>query len=142
MKLFAEIKSVDQIDLPEIDKGFWIKVRKELSVGEKRRIFADAFKGQTTLGNGETRTEYNAEALTFGLTCAHIVDWNATTELDGKVIPVEFSTDAIKGLTSEAYEVIEKAVDVYVKKATAELKGEAEPAQRTNVAPISFSVAG
>lgn len=55
MKLFAEMKSTDQIDLSEIEPGFWIRVRKELSVGEKRRIFADAFKGQTTLGNGETR---------------------------------------------------------------------------------------
>lgn len=142
MKLFANMTSVDQIDLPEIEPGFWIKVRKELSVGEKRQIFTDAFKGQTQLPDGTTRTEYNAMALTFGLTCAHITDWNATQERDGKVVSVPFTTDAIKGLSSEAYDVIEKAVDKYVEKAKAELAGEAEPAQRSNVAPISFSAAG
>ena len=137
IRLFANIKGTDRIDLPEL--GIWIEVRKELSRGEKGRIFSDAFKGQTPLANGELRNEYDALKLMTGLTAAHIVDWNATKEEDGKTIAIPYSKEALDGLTDEAYAVIDKAVDKYTE-ASKKALGEAQPA--TNDVPISVSVAG
>ena len=137
IRLFANLKGTERIDLPEL--GIWIEVRQELSVGEKRRIFSDAFKGQTDIGGGQMRTEYDARKLTFGLIAAHIVDWNASQEQDGKVVPVPYRVEALEGLTSAAYEVIEKAVDKYTE-ASKQALGEASPA--TSAAPTSLSLAG
>lgn len=137
IRLFANIKGTERIDLPEL--GIWIEVRKELSVGERRRIFSDAFKGQTDVGGGQMRTEYDARKLTFGLVSSHIVDWNASQEQDGKIVPVPYNHDALEGLTSEAYDVIEKAVDKYTEASKKSL-GEAPPAPSAE--PTFSSVAG
>jgi hypothetical protein len=144
MRVFAKVKSIDQIDVPEIKPGFWIKVRRELSVGEKRDVFGAALKGQTTLEDGKIRTEYDAARLSFGLVCAHVVDWNFTDDPneDGNVVRIECSPDAIKGLSSEAYDVIDQALDAYIQKAKQDMQGEGKPAQTSNDATISNSVAG
>ena len=73
----------------------WIELREEISIGEERKIFAGAIKGQTLLKDGETRTEYDAQAISFGQVIAYLVDWDAKGE-DGKSVDV--NADTVRGL--------------------------------------------
>jgi hypothetical protein len=136
-RLFARVKSTTRIPI----EGFapdltWIEVREEISIGEERRIFAGAIKGQTALKDGETRTEYDAQAISFGQVIAYLTDWDAKGE-NGK--SVECTPDLIKGLMPEVYHAIEEAVKTHVE-ATREKK--ATPAQMTNDEPTLRAVAG
>jgi hypothetical protein len=107
---FANIRNSARIELPEIEG--WIEVREELSVGEERKIFGRAIKGQTELADGEKRTDYDMERVSFGLVVAYLTDWSARDEHDK---PVLLSEDAIRALDPHVYEVIEKAVDTHAK---------------------------
>lgn len=131
---FASVGKCKRIDLPEI-KG-WIEVREELSVGEERAAFAQTIKGQTEVEDGKIRTDYDAEKLSFSLVCAYLVDWSARDEND-KSVPCD--ADHVKGLKSEIYNVIEKAVQAHDAKVRAAKKPKKG---RTSVVPISSSVAG
>lgn len=136
-RLFARVKSTRRIPIegftPELT---WIEVREEISIGEERRIFAGAIKGQTALKDGETRTEYDAQAISFGQVIAYLVDWDAKGE-NGK--DVECTPDTIKGLVPDVYHAVEAAVRAHVEE-TREKK--ASPAPTTNVEPISRVAAG
>lgn len=109
-KWFADVTGTTRIDIPAIEG--WIEVRNELSVGEERKVFAGAIKGQTPTEDGKIRTEYDAEKVSFGLVRAYVVDWSARDEKDK---PVEFSEGAVKALTPEAYTAIEDAVNKHAK---------------------------
>jgi hypothetical protein len=144
--LFANVTGLRDIDIPEI-KGT-ITCRTELSVGEKRDIFRRAFKGQTELGNGETRTEYDMLELTFGQVCAYLVEWSLKRDISSDAL----KRDAIKALKSDVYAAIEAAVQKHIKslepeknESAAATKSESKPGKsesKLGAATTSTSAAG
>ncbi len=136
-RLFARVKEVRRIPIagfaPELT---WIDVREEISIGEERKVFAGAIKGQTILRDGETRTEYNAELVSFGTVIAYLVDWDAKGE-DGK--SVDLTPETIHGLMPEVYNAIDDAVRAHVEATRAK---KTTPAQTTNAEPTLRAVAG
>ena len=88
LDLFARVKNTTRYPLegfaPELT---WIDLREEISIGEERKIFAGAIKGQTALKDGDTRTEYDAQVVSFGLVVSYLVDWDAKDE-NGKSVDV------------------------------------------------------
>jgi hypothetical protein len=114
---FADVRATARIDIPEIDG--WIEVREELSIGDERKVFTSAIKGQTPTSDGQTRTDYDAEQVSFGLVIAHIVDWSARDKDDK---PVSLTPDAIKRLKPSVYHAIEKAVTDHMEQVRASKK--------------------
>jgi hypothetical protein len=103
MSWFANVSDRIRIQIPEIDG--WIECRKELTVGEQRGMFADAFKGQVLLADGSMRNEYDMRELSFGQVCAYVVDWSDKSEV---------TSDAIRALSADVYGHIEAAVQKHV----------------------------
>ncbi len=134
---FADVAGVTRLDLPDI--GGWIEVRNELSVGEERRVFSSAIKGQTPTDDGKVRTDYDAEKVSFGMVVGYLVDWSARDK-DDKPVPV--SEAAIKALKPATYRAIEDAVDRHAK-ALREARdaGKASGATVSAAAPTSPSAA-
>jgi hypothetical protein len=136
-RLFARVKTVTRIPLEGLAPDLtWIEVREEISIGEERKIFAGAIKGQTLLKDGETRTEYDASAISFGQVVAYLSDWDAKDE-QGKSVDV--NPDTIRGLLPEAFNVIDDAVKAHIE-STREKKP--TPAPKVTAARISRAVAG
>ena len=136
-RFFARVKNYKRIPLPEFEGGdYWIDVREELSIGEERKVFAGSIKGQTQLQDGDTRTEYDAERVSFGMVVGYLVDWNLTDD-EGKTM--DCTPESIRGLLPDAYHVIEKAVNAHVDEVKVK---KPKPAPRPIAEPISFSAAG
>lgn len=113
----------------ELGDGEWIEVREELSVGEQRKAYTAAVKGSVKTDEG-TRTEYDAQKLSFALVVAYLVDWSAR---DGNDKPVDISTlekrrAAIEALDSESFEAIETAIEQHIAAVTAAKKTTSEAA--------------
>jgi hypothetical protein len=130
--------STKTIDLPD---GEWIEVREELSVGEQRKAYTAAVKGSTKTEEG-TRTEYDAQKLSFALVVGYLVDWSAR---DGNGKPVDISTlpkrqAAVEALDAESFAVLEAAIEAHIEAVTAAKKTTSEVA--TNSSVTSPSVVG
>ena len=61
--------------------------------------------------DGDTRTEYDAQVVSFGLVVSYLVDWDAKDE-NGKSVDV--SPDTIRGLLPEVYNAIDDIVRAHV----------------------------
>lgn len=136
-RLFARVKNTVRVPI----EGFapdltWIDLREEISIGEERKIFAGAIKGQTALKDGETRTEYDAQIVSFGQVVSYLVDWDAKDE-QGK--SVACTPDLIRGLLPDVYNAIDDAVRAHVEQ-TREKK--VSQAKTTNDAPILPALVG
>lgn len=135
-RLFADVVGTTQVDVPELD--IWIECRNELSIGEERKSFAGAVRGQSTTEDGQSRVDYDAAKLTFGLVLSYVTDWSAKDEKDKSV---QFSEASLRALTPEAYHAIEEAVDRHKKAMVAAKTGKAETATENAAAQISASAA-
>lgn len=102
-EFFADPRKSTRIPVPAI-RG-WVEVRDEISIGEERRVFANAVKGATTTKDGEQRMEYDAEKVSFGNNVLHIIDWSFKKPL---------SADAIKALKPPIYKAIDDAVAAHI----------------------------
>jgi hypothetical protein len=135
VNIFADVTSTREYELPEIYDGFTITLRKELSVGERRRAFADAIKGQTDNGDGTTRVDYDHARLTFGLVMAYLADWS-------EKVPI--TRDAVGALKRDVYEAIERVVDQHAAEyepARPQPRQKASRMTKPSDAAISLSVA-
>jgi hypothetical protein len=127
MSWFVNVGDRKRYELP--DGSGWIELRTQLSVGERRRAFANAVKGQTQLPDGGVRTEYDHARLSFGLVLAYLADWSEK---------VEISASAVEALQPDIFEQIESLVDEHAKVYGRPPKRQTET---SNVAPISASAA-
>jgi hypothetical protein len=130
--------STKTLDLPD---GEWIEVREELSVGEQRKAYTAAVKGSTKTEDG-TRTEYDAQRLSFALVVAYLVSWSVR---DAKGQPVDITTlekrrAAVEALDEESFNVIDAAIDSHVAGVTAAKKTTSEAASSSSA--TSPSVVG
>lgn len=139
-KLFRFAKpTVTRIDLSD---GEWIEVMEELSVGAQRKAYTSAIKGTVQTPDGETRTEYDAQKLSFALVNAYLVDWSARDDHDK---PVDISDPAkraavIEALTPDAFAVLDEAIDAHIARVKAAKKTTSEAASSSSA--TSPSVAG
>jgi hypothetical protein len=108
MSWFANVSDRIRIQIPEIDG--WIECRKELTVGEQRGMFADAFKGQVLLADGSMRNEYDMRELSFGQVVAYLVDWSDKSDISDP----NDRRDVIRALSADVYGHIEAAVQKHV----------------------------
>jgi hypothetical protein len=109
----------------EISDGDTISVKKELTVGERKRMFASGLKQMQRQGDEEEpKFDIDPVAMAFAKVKEYLVDWSFVepslnkngeqiTGKDGKpeVIPVELSADAIRNLDEATFDEITKAID-------------------------------
>jgi len=134
MNWFADVRASARIEIPEFNG--WIEVREELSIGEERGAFASAVKGETRTTSGETRTDYDAQQVSFALVVAHVVDWSARDKDDK---PVPLTPDAIKRLKPPVYHAIEKAVNAHIEQVRAAKKTQAPSSADEATSPSAVS---
>lgn len=127
MGWFASVGELHEYELPEI--GGWVRLRKELSIGEERAMFANAIKGTVPLDNGQMRIEYDQAKLSFGQVVAYLADWSDKQEI---------SHSAIEALKPEIYNVIEATVQKHVEALGKKPKGRKT---KNGDAPTSLSAA-
>lgn len=86
----------------------YVEVREEISIGEQRKAYADAVKGQVQTPEGP-RTEYDNEKLSFALTVLHVVDWS---------LKRAYSPAALRHMKPPIYKVIDDAVRQHIERVT------------------------
>jgi hypothetical protein len=134
VNMFADVSGIKRIEIPEMAPGFYIEVRQELSVGEKRAIFSRAFKGQVPLEDGKTfRNEYDMREVSFGQVSAYLHDWSEKKTAG--------SHDAVRALTDEAFALIEAAVTKHIESLEKNDPAVEAKKRSKNDAPISPSAA-
>lgn len=126
-EFFADPRKNTRIDVPAI-RG-WIEVRDEVGIGEERRVFANAVKGSTQTKDGELRTDYDMEKVSFGNVVLYVVDWSLKTTL---------SADSLKNLKPAIYKAIDDAVQQHINRVT---EGNALSLPKSSDSPTSASVA-
>lgn len=108
-EFFADPKKNKRIFVPALDtkaaRG-WIEVREEVSIGEERKIFGSAFKGEIPTPDGPRR-DYDMERISFGTTALHMTGWSLSKK---------YSPDALKALKAPLYKAIDDAVQAHIDK--------------------------
>ncbi len=119
----------------EISDGDTITIKRELTVGEQKRMFAAGLKQMTASGENEPKFDIDPVEMSFAKINAYLVDWSFVepslnkngdqiTGTDGKpeVVPVDLSEDAIRNLDEATFEEIEKAIDEHTEQLDKEKK--------------------
>jgi hypothetical protein len=101
----------------EISDGDWITIKKELTVGERKRMFAAGLK-QMEAGAGDEDPKFNIDPveMSFSKVKEYLIGWSFEEDEKGDVIPVELSDDAIRNMDQETFEEIEEAIDKHTEK--------------------------
>jgi len=90
----------------EISDGDWIEVKKHLSIGERRRVYArmSRFEGGHVLPD--------LEQVDKALVMEYLVDWSLVDEQDKRVSieTHQAKADALDNLAPETWHEIERAV--------------------------------
>jgi hypothetical protein len=123
------------VRLPLSD-GDFIDVKRELTAGETRRIYARMMRDGIVPGE---KTVYVPEQVGLTKMLEYIIAWSF---VDGHGAPVEFSEDALKNLDVETFREIAEALDVH--QTAQEARREADRKNRsgaTGLRVISGSVA-
>lgn len=94
---------VVQLDLGD---GLWLKVKKELTVGESMAVQQALIKSVRADG----RVEPDLSQIWKANICAYIIDWNL--ERHGKRVP--YSLDAVDSLSKPAWERVAAVVNAHV----------------------------
>lgn len=106
---------------------FWIKIKKFLNVGEKRRVETAGWKGVTGLGGGGGASE-NAEiridwkGQSFARSEAYLIDWSLE---DDKHNRMPLNRNSLEALHDEVFDLIENAISEHVKEMDEEKKARA-----------------
>jgi len=101
--------------------GDWITVRRELTAGEQRRVFARTTK---PVKAGQP-IEIDLEKAGISTLVAYLIDWSFT-DVEGKPVairdmPAEYVIDVLNSLDSDSFAEITDAIDRH-EKAVAEEK--------------------
>ena len=116
----------------------WIEVKRRLTAGEERRVFARVIK---TMHAGE-RAELDPEQVGVTRIAEYVVEWGGPGFSDGTGRAVPYSTAALDHLDPDVYRAIERAVEAH--EARERAARDAEKNERDGASsstPISPSVA-
>jgi hypothetical protein len=123
------VPTVDRIPL---EGGEWIDVKRELNVGDARRLFARKIK---SMEPGKA-VEFNAEEMGRASVLAYVVEWS-WSRLGAAY---RFSEDALDNMTQRRFIEIRKAVEAHEARVEAELSDRKnEPTGESGPKPISVS---
>lgn len=103
----------------ELDEGQWIEIKKQLNVGESRRLATAGFK------NIKTRTEdqrgpgtdempevgIDWPRMSMARVKTYLIDWSICDENDKRVKVTE---GAIEALDPDKFTIIDEAIDKYL----------------------------
>jgi hypothetical protein len=108
----------------EISQGDWIMVKKHLTAGEARHIFARMIRRQEY----GRRAEMEPEMAGLSQVVGYLLDWSLT-DPDGKVIRVRDQDEAaiqaaLLSIDPEAFQEIQAAVDAHDERMRAEREAE------------------
>ncbi len=107
----------------EISDGDWIEIKKELTVGERKRMFASGLKQMQTSGTGDPKFDIDPVEMSFAKVREYLVGWSFEEEDNkGEVAPIDLSDDAVRNLDESTFEEIETAIDEHIEKLEKEKK--------------------
>jgi hypothetical protein len=101
--------------------GFWIEVKKELTVGEQVKL-DNAGMGRWTPGAAGRSIEIDYAAMTMARVEIYLVDWNAKGP-DGK--DVKLSRSALEQLDTDSFVEIDEAIQAHIRAMVEEKKARA-----------------
>lgn len=104
-----------------ISGGNWIEVKKQINVGEKKRIESAGVR-RVRSTTGEVVVELDHTEYSFVRTEVWLKDWSLKNK-EGK--DVGLSTSAIRALDEETFDEIENAISSHIEKLDAEKKARA-----------------
>lgn len=90
----------------ELGNGLWLKVKRELTVGESMQVQQALIKSVRADG----RVEPDLSQIWKANICAYIVDWNL--ERQGQRVP--YSLDAVDSLSKAAWDQVSKTVTAHI----------------------------
>lgn len=127
-----------RIELDFRGTPFWIELKKELTVGEEKRLYASGFRsvsrerGTPAAKAGEPVPEIEInvdyDAAIFMKVKTYLVDWSLTDD-KGQKLP--HNLDGIMALSPAVFAIIERAIDEHVvgmRTLEKKLPGASEPA--------------
>lgn len=101
----------------DLGDGFWVEVKKELTVRESAEVQASLVK--TVQASGKVEPDF--QQLWKANTCAYIVDWN----LEQKGKKVAFSTSAVDNMSRAGWDRVQAAVQAHIEAMEAAREGKA-----------------
>lgn len=112
-----------------VERPFWIKIKKFLTVGEERVVRTAGWRGVTGIGEagaGDAEIRIDWKATSFAQTQAYLIDWSLEDEKHNRV-PLA----AMQNLHPEVYELIEQAVTDHVRAMESEKKARSSSSEPT-----------
>jgi hypothetical protein len=107
----------------EISDSDWIEIKKELSAGEQKEMFAKSINQMGGVMGEEPTWNMDAVSLSFGKVETYLVDWSLAEENGkGDVTPVEISPESIRALDQPTFDEIEEAIDKHIESKEKEKK--------------------
>jgi hypothetical protein len=102
--------------------GDWITIKRELTAGEQRRVFARTAK---TVKAGQP-IEIDLEKAGLSELAEYLIDWSFTDQ-DGRPVaikdmPSEYVADVLNSLDAESYTEITNAINTHQRSVEAEKK--------------------
>lgn len=99
-----------------LKNGDWIEVKKELTVGDEKRLLSSGFKRASP---GSEQIEVDWFTRSIARVEIYLTGWSA---VDDKGRPVAITRDAIETLSSEDFDVIDDAIKTHQAAVDAEKK--------------------
>ena len=122
----------EKLDLDFQGNPFWVQVKKQLNMGEKRKIETAGFRGMTGFtDNKQQRTDRERDteisidwrAQSFARMEMYLTAWSLDDGA-GNVLPLTNKRDALEALRPEVYEVIEAGLNAHIERMDAAKKAE------------------
>jgi pectin methylesterase-like acyl-CoA thioesterase len=105
-----------------LSHGDWITVKRELTAGEQRRVFARTAKPV----NAGEKVEIDLEKAGLCKMVAYLIDWSFTDDAGKPVairdMPAEYVMDMLNNLDGESFTEITAAIDAHEKAVEEEKK--------------------
>lgn len=117
--------AVVRIPLPSPPDGDCIEVKKELTVGDQKRLEAAGMKRvQRKQANGTYAFELETDWETYEIGRAEVwlTDWSGPSFLNEDGTPIALSFASLRALSPEAFALIDAAIDAHVAKMEQEKK--------------------
>ena len=103
---------------------FWIRVKKELTVGEQRRVTTAGWRSSLA-SDTESGIHVDWKVQTFARTEAYLTGWSLAEAPE--LVPL--CREAIEGLEQGVYDVIEEALNKHIESVKAEKKIRTGPSE-------------
>ena len=118
----------DRLDLEALGHPFWIDVKRELTVGEQRKVETAGFRG--VVQGAETRRPGEAASTeiaidwrtqSFARTEVYLLDWSLADDKGNKL---KISRDVVESLKQPVYAAIETGITAHVEAQAALIKND------------------